>query len=214
MIFWTNIKFGVYKLNDDMITISFDEKMVEKVKECAEAFSVSQNEVFRRAIIYASANIEDKLKQNVSGPILKVVTGRLRQSIGSKVEWNKNEVKGTIGSGVRTGNRVVYADILEKGGVIKPKRAKFLTIPIGENKTKTEKIAYRARDFENTFIRKGIIFQNLGKGNIRPLFLLKSAVTIPDFEYMGQTASQSDKIVEEAIEQAIEQTKRELQGKK
>lgn len=192
---------------EDMLTITFDADMAEKVKKIADSFSVSENEVFRRAIIFASAKIEDKLKQNISGPILKVVTGHLRQSIGSKVEFSKDEIKGIIGSGVRTGNRVVYADILEKGGVIKPKRAKFLTIPIGENKTKTEKIAYKARDFENTFIRKGIIFQNLGKGKIRPLFLLKSSVTIPDFMYLSQTAGQMESIVEESINAVLEEIK-------
>ena len=192
---------------EDMLTITFDADMAEKVKKIADSFSVAENEVFRRAIIFASAKIEDKLKQNISGPILKVVTGHLRQSIGSKVEFSKKEIKGIIGSGVRTGNRVVYADILEKGGVIKPKKAKFLTIPIGENKTKTEKIAYRARDFENTFIRKGIIFQNLGKGKIRPLFLLKSSVTIPDFMYLSQTAGQMESIVEESINAVLEEIK-------
>ena len=192
---------------EDMLTITFDADMAEKVKKIADSFSVAENEVFRRAIIFASAKIEDKLKQNISGPILKVVTGHLRQSIGSKVEFSKKEIKGIIGSGVRTGNRVVYADILEKGGVIKPKKAKFLTIPIGENKTKTEKIAYRARDFENTFIRKGIIFQNLGKGKIRPFFLLKSSVTIPDFMYLSQTAGQMESIVEESINAVLEEIK-------
>ena len=212
MIFWTNIKFGAYNLdNGGAIEITYDPTMFDSVDLIAQQLNVSKNEIFRRAMIIASAQIEEKLKENISGAILNVRTGYLRNSIGSKVRWDKNGVEGTIGSGIRSGSRMVYANILETGGTIRAKKGKYLTIPIGEQKTKTEKIIGRARDFKNTFIRKGIIFQSLGKGKrenkvrIRPLFLLKESVTIPAFKYMEQTASQTENIIYKCVEQAIEE---------
>ena len=200
--------------DNGLITITYDPEMFKIVDAIAQEYDVPKSEIFNRAILIASAKVEEKLKTNLSGKILKVVTGHLRQSIDTKIEKDRDGIRAIIGSGTRVGGRVAYADILETGGIIEAKRARFLTIPIGENKTKTEKIAYRARDFENTFIRKGIIFQNLGKGNIRPLFLLKSAVTIPDFKYVSETAKQMKDVFIKSIEEAIREIIKKYKNKK
>ena len=93
--------------------------------------------------------------------------GTLRQSIGTEIlEIGRKQM--------RYGTRQVKAALLHFGGTIRPKKGKYLTIPLPG-------VTGRARDYDNTFIPKGkrVMFQNLGDGNIRPLFLLKTSVTIP-----------------------------------
>lgn len=190
------------------IAITFNEETFEAVKKMVENLPVKkQNQVYYQSMINAAASVETKLKENISGPILKVRTGYLRHSMSAKIfdGVGIDGISALIGSGVRYGERVKYADILEEGGIIRPKKAKYLAIPIGEAKTKSGVARGRPRDFANTFIRKGIIFQKYGKNSIRPLFLLRKSVTIPAFRYMGQTAEQQINIVEQSVLKAINQ---------
>lgn len=87
-----------------------------------------------KGMVDASAYMENKLKRAISGRLLKVRTGFLRNSIGSIVRRGTDgTLEGLVGSGVRYGERAVYADILETGGTIKPKagnKTGFLWIPI------------------------------------------------------------------------------------
>ena len=82
------------------------------------------------------------------------------------------------------GTNLIYLGFLHFGGVIRPRKAKALTIPIAP-----EAEGKRARDFDNTFILKpkpgdpqsaGIIMQKIGDGpnDIRPLFALRKSVRI------------------------------------
>lgn len=188
------------------IAITFNEESFETVKKMVENLPVKkQNQVYFNSMVNAAASVEAKLKENISGPILKVRTGYLRHSMSAKLFNDSSGISALVGSGVRYGERVKYADILETGGVIRPKKGKYLAIPIGEARTKSGVARGRPRDFANTFIRKGIIFQKYGKNSIRPLFILKKSVTIPAFRYMGQTAEQQINIVEQSVLQAINQ---------
>lgn len=79
----------------------------------------------------AVAAIEAKTKENLSGPVLKVRTGRLRASIKSDVQDQGTAVTGTVGS-----YGVPYARIQEFGGttgphVILPVKAQVLAFMIG-----------------------------------------------------------------------------------
>lgn len=155
-----------------------------------------------KGFVQATAFVEGELAKNVMGKYLKVRTGRLSGSIQSQVfRTQKNEVIGLVGSGVRTGARVKYATILETGGIIRPKRAKWLTIPLPRALTLAGATKQpRARDFANTFFAKVrnnlFIFQKVGK-NIFPLFVLKKQVKIPEFAYMRKTLSTiSGKVME------------------
>lgn len=75
--------------------------------------------------------VEKQIKRNLSGPILKTRTGRFKQSIQTYIVNKTNQIKVWIGSGVRTGGRMPQANIHEVGGVIKPKKGKFLRFVIG-----------------------------------------------------------------------------------
>jgi phage gpG-like protein len=70
-------------------------------------------------------------------------------------------------------NNKIGARIFHKGGDIKPKSKKALTVPISK-----QALGKKASDFDNTFVIKGIIFQKRARKPI-PLFALKKKVTIP-----------------------------------
>ena len=188
------------------LLISFDEQKIEEIKKMINNLPVKkQNQVYYNSMRNAAAAVETKLKENVSGPILKVRTGYLRNTIAAKLFNYNDGIGALVGSGARTGERAKYADILETGGIIRPKKAKYLAIPIGEAKTKSGVPRGKPRDFKDTFIRKGILFQKYGKKSVRPLFLLKKSVTIPAFRWMGQTAEQEGAVVEQSVMLAIDE---------
>jgi len=98
--------------------------------------------------------------------------GRLYRSIKSRAQGGAV----VISAG---GNEAPYARIHHEGGIIRPKNAKYLAIPI----TAMARL-YKPRDYPgNTFIAKGVIFLNEG-GRITPLYALKKQVVIPARRYM------------------------------
>jgi len=117
-----------------------------------------------------------------------VQAGRLRHSITYRV----------LGRVLQVGTNLVYAAILHFGGTIRPKRAKALTIPIAP-----EARGMRARDFENTFVLRrpddeageGLIMQSLAGGGVKPLFALRTSVTIKPRPYMGWDARDKTKLL-------------------
>lgn len=77
------------------------------------------------------------------------------------------------------GSEIPYARIHNDGGVIKPTHGQYLAIPLTAI-AKTRK----PRDFENTYIAKGIIWQKNGTEKPVALFKLQKSVTMPKREYM------------------------------
>lgn len=123
------------------------------------------------------------LVRAISGRILKTRTGFLRRNISYKITETATSQKMQIGTGIPPTKRVKYARILEKGGQIKAKRVKYLTIPFPGVKG-------RARNFPDTFVlrsKKGnlIIAERRGATGFRPLFLLKPSVMIPEFKWFS-----------------------------
>jgi len=174
-------------------------KLVNKFRKLDKR--TAGNALFR-AVQMASFHVTDKLKRNLQGPILgkgqHKFKGSLRQSIGSKVTTSGQGIRGVIGSGVNIGKRLPYANIHETGGVVKPKTAKFLTIPFPG-------IFGRARDFNNTFIAKNVIFQKTGKDSFRPLFSLKRSVNIPARRYLSKTLQQNMKRAVQIMSKTIDE---------
>jgi phage gpG-like protein len=96
-----------------------------------------------------------------------------------------SRTRGVIWAG---GSGVVYARIHEQGGVVTPKRAKALTVPLPGAMTASGVVRGDARSFSDTFLlkRKGkdpVIMQRKGK-NVVPLFVLKKRVKIPKRPYL------------------------------
>jgi len=142
-----------------------------------------QDSAAERGFIKVVAAVEGELKnRTLRGQILHVRSGRLRNSIGSLVKRLRGDFYGIVGSGVRSGKRVVYANIHETGGVIRPRpenKSGFLWIPVR---------AGSGFAIEQGLSSKRISFSSkvLGRFPVR-------SVTIPERRYMTKTAARIDK---------------------
>lgn len=141
-------------------------------------------------------------------------TGRLVESIAKSVRVTgkfsgAGEVRGQIGS------PLVYASTQEFGATIRPKRAKWLTVPLPAAMDKRGiMLLPKARDYPRTFIaksRKGnlLIFQKIGKRKIIPLFVLKKSVKIPPRLNLGKALELGSKPFGDRV---VEKVFREFQA--
>ncbi len=195
-----------------MIDIEIDKEDINKmITKLQEISPEKRGATAYKAFVDATIFIEQKLKVNISNKILKVRSGRLRNSIGSFVIEKEKEIEGIIGSGVRQGERVKYANIHETGGTITPKNVKWLTIPLQSALTPAGVPRGKAKDFDNTFFAWSkannlLLFQRQGK-NVIPLFVLKKSVTIPARRYMSKTA---EEVMPEIAEIILKRISKEL----
>ncbi len=139
--------------------------------------------------------IEDKQLLKAIG---QVITGNIKSRIRlnkiTPATSNKLKNKATLtdsgnllssityvvrGDSIVVGTNVTYARIHQEGGTILPKKAKYLAIPL----TPAAKVK-KPLEWENTFIRKGIIFRNLGNDKIEALYKLQKSVKIPSRPYL------------------------------
>lgn len=136
-------------------------------------------------------------KTNKSGTTL-VKRGNLLRSIKARV--GTNEV--VISAG---GAGIPHARIHHDGGVIVPRTAQYLAIPL------TPKAAlYNARDYPGeTFIKKGIIWEKTEKNKIMAVYVLKKSVTMPARPYMYLDDSDMREI-ENTISEHIQRSVKEL----
>lgn len=124
----------------------------------------------------AVRQIQSRIRQNRitpgsrGGSSTLVKTGALIRSIKYRLEGDQIVV--SAGS-----KSIPYARIHHEGGVIRPRIAKYLAIPL------TKKAAlYSAKDYPGeTYIAKGVIFD---KGENIPIYALKKEVIIPARPYM------------------------------
>lgn len=124
------------------------------------------------------------------------------------------------------GDFVPYARMQEKGskpGGLKPKKGKYLAIPIGKAKTKRGVGRGTPREFPNTFVKKSkkgnlIIFQKKSfkkkKPEIEPLFVLKKSVKIPKRPYLSKALRQKRKTILSFFKRGIRLAIREAGFKK
>jgi hypothetical protein len=118
---------------------------------------------------------------------LHVRSGDLRRSMAAMpVEEDSHGLRG----GMIAGQGLPYGRIQEEGGTIVPKNGQYLTIPIGEALTSAGVARFAAPDAEaegyKTFVRNNIIF-GVKDGQLFPLFILVTSVTIPARPFVGPT---------------------------
>lgn len=151
--------------------------------------------------------VEGQAKRNVmtgGGSGLHVRTGHLHRSI--TYEGPKRRGRKIIGA---VGTNIPYGPSHEFGATIRPKTAKFLTIPLPAAKTAAGAGRGRARDFPNTFVRRSkagnlILFQKIGK-RIIPLFVLKKMVKIPKRPWLKPGVTKSVPRIVKAISRRIKE---------
>ncbi len=184
------------------IKVELDKLALDELKYDLKQFRQGMKLKVFEALTVLEAAIIQNIRQNAG---LNVMSGKLMNSIGRSKRVtidNQNVVAGEIGP-----KGVPYAAIHELGGVIKPKNASALTIPLLDNKRadgSPKMSVEEARKKGTLFARDGILFLNkmvLGKGksnrgqvirnDLVPLFALKKQVTIPARPYLVPAISQT-----------------------
>lgn len=118
------------------ITIKGIDKLIKDLDDAGTRKRLEKG--VRRALLLYQAGII----KNLSGRVLKVRSGRLRQSIGVQVKSSGTGIEGSVGS-----QKVIYANVHEKGKVIKAKRAKYLTFKGKQGWVRKKKVKIPRRPF-------------------------------------------------------------------
>lgn len=137
------------------------------------------------------------ITQSLSGQILKRRTGSLARGVVGQAEINPNGLP-SVRVGSLRGPSLKYAEILESGGIIRPKKAKALAIPVGEALTPAGVSRYASpRDFPAPLryvpVNRGrfvgfLMREDLARrqDSVNALFLLVRSVTIPAFRWLSR----------------------------
>lgn len=169
-----------------MLTVKVSRQKIKDLNKLPELLRV----YLQNTLDYIGGDLEQQIKLKLTGQVLNVQTGRLRSSITHGQYRTKDSMF------LRVGTNVIYARIHELGGDIVPVTRQYLTVPFPGVK------GY-ARDYDNTFIAKGIIFQRLSKDKIRPLFSLRESVHIPPRPYLYSTLQENRDKIRSTIAQAV-----------
>jgi hypothetical protein len=135
---------------------------------------------------------------------VKTDTGLLRASFGIGAENNVYEVKGQGNTFSGTlGSNVIYARVQEYGGVITPKKSKYLAIPLNKD-AKGES----PRNIPGLFFMKskgGSLLAAIKNGKeIIPMYLMKTSVTIKPHYYVQNTMLSSLSVIQKIMSTAMD----------
>jgi phage gpG-like protein len=202
-----------------LIELTINKEDINRIHNLlADLDPKKQDGAIHQGLLKASATVLDQLVSNVSGLILKRRTGNLARSMGFRIDKDEaGNFESIIGSGASLKTaRMVYANIHETGGIIRPKNKQYLTIPLPSAQTPAGVGRFTAgevRDglagYDGSFIKRSkvgnlIIFGTQGD-KVIPLFLLKRSVTIPARRYMSITVEQTqDKVVDNIVDKIKE----------
>jgi len=146
------------------------------------------NVVRRRFNAYAAAVVL-RAQRNVAGSILGFYRGRrptrqLARNISFRSWMAADKVYGEIGTGIPPKHEIKYAAIHEFGGTIRPRTAKFLTIPFPGVQGQARN--YGDTEVVKTMSGKLLIIQKTGRG-FAPLFLLVKEVRMPARRWLSRS---------------------------
>ena len=128
-----------------------------------------------------------ELVLNLTGRVLNRRTGSLARSVRHEVRRTGDRVTGTVGI-LQPGPAQRYAGIHITGGVIRPRTARMLAIPLPAAQTAAGVSRFSSpRQVEGLFAIRSkagnlLLVKRSGQG-ITPFFVLKSQVTIPKRDY-------------------------------
>lgn len=158
------------------------------------------NEGVRQAAVGTATAVSNQVvreaKLNLSGRVLRVGSGRLRASAQGSVDVSGDRVTAVARVGGGGVGEVPYASIHEHGGVIRPKRGRFLAIPMGPalKGGKNGGAGMWPRDIPGlTFIpikggAQGMLVKRMGRGKSAswvPWFHLVRSVRMPKRPYLA-----------------------------
>lgn len=161
--------------------------------------------ITQRLLTYVAQN---KLR----GDPLNFRTRTLTRALFNRIEINGQDVVGRVGFDLA---KAKYARAVTLGAVITPKRAQFLTIPVGQALTpagvaridarefieRTSKNGSGWRGFTSSFVNKNktAIMGVKKSGDVEPVFALKRRVTLPVRDVLGDTLSENVEEIRTAI---------------
>ena len=120
-----------------------------------------------------------QIKARIRGGLIRPSTNKTGTTLVRSAKLINSLTYRGEGNQVLIGTNLAYARIQHEGGTIRPKSARFLAIPLCPAAA-----ARKPRDFTDTFIAKGVIFQKQpGKAPLA-LYALKRSVTLPARPYL------------------------------
>lgn len=148
----------------------------------------------------AQTYLADYIARNkLSGQTMKRRTGNLAASIRpGRREWLGARLTGVVGS------NLTYARIHEEGGVIRPRKAKYLTIPVGKALTAAGVVRKPYRQWSGLELRPrkgkpGYVALKDGA----PVWVLVKQVNIPARPYFAPAAVETAGAVKDIIGNAV-----------
>lgn len=130
-----NAPFGISVI---MRNIDDFKKNLGNVDEVLEAAML-------RHLRWATPFMEKQVKRLATNKLIKRRTGKYVSSVRHRI--NERQMRGIVGTAY------VPARQLELGGTIRPKRAKYLTIPLAGAKTRAG-VSKKPRDYTGTFFQE------------------------------------------------------------
>jgi len=181
------------------ITLQGGQKLTAKLSSIGPAIRANA----RKELPYIGEHLATYGREHYEDSGLHVRSGDLRRSMAAMaVEEDSHGIRG----GMVAGQGLPYAPIHEHGGTIVPKNGTYLTIPIGEALTDAGVARFGALDAEaegyKTFVRNNIIF-GVKDGQLFPLFILVTSVTIPARPFVGPTLDANRDWIEDRIQKNI-----------
>jgi len=171
------------------------EQVAKNMRAARDAMIKARVYKMRDAVNYVKNYIK---KSKLTGGVLHKRSGLLRKSILSAIDTRGAQVTGRVYPGIG-GKYPPYGAVHEKGKTIRPKKAKYLKIPLDPAmQTLAGRKLYPKRD--ETFVKGNMIYM---KDTGKPVFVLKSSVRIPARPYMApsvrETETQVVKILGEIV---------------
>ena len=168
------------------------------VKKYLEDVGIAIDQQMMTALLQAAVHAEGELKQSIADTFPSGGTGALARNPKAMLLETKGVVK-SAGAFLD----LVYALIQDEGGTIKAKTVKNLAIPLS-NEAKVPGKWPRTWAPKTLFFLKSkrgnkLLAERIGKGRIKPHYLLKPSVTIKGKGYVERARRSAEKIIAEII---------------
>jgi len=184
------------------ITVTGDARTEAAVRRLGSDLPKAMLGAMRTVTLFLQAYIQRK---KLTGDPLKVRSGRLRSSITGTARMIDRQIVGTVGT------KTPYSRIHEFGGEIRPKKGRYLTVPLPAAKTSAGVVRGRARDFKDTFLFRSkagnlIIMGKPTPGalEVEPLFILKEVVNIPKRSYLVSSVKENKDRIGQIFKKSLE----------
>ncbi len=171
-----------------------DDEFNKQLQKAHDTYRRGVKLTMFRALTILEAAIMSNIRRNFARR-----SGRLLNSIPNSkmVRDDGKDITGEIGP-----VGVPYARIHEYGGIIKPKKSKFLAIPLEpvlgpDGIAKASPLDFKGRSFFSDQGSDGLILFVMEGNNPEPYFLMKRQVKIPERAYLRPAMEKNrDKIAE------------------